>query len=46
MHENNKTGRVAMDLKNGSARVVFREGEIIGAHYQGKKDKAAFFDIL
>jgi CRP/FNR family transcriptional regulator, cyclic AMP receptor protein len=46
MNENNKTGRVAMDLKNGSAQVVFREGEIIGAHYQGKTDKTAFFDIL
>ena len=46
MHENNRTGRVAMDLKNGSAQVVFSDGEVIGAHYHGKKDKAAFFDIL
>jgi len=46
MNENNKTGRVSMNLENGSAQVVFREGEVIDARYKEKIGKAAFFDIL
>ncbi|MBC8317028.1 MAG: cyclic nucleotide-binding domain-containing protein [Desulfobulbaceae bacterium] len=46
IHENSKTGRVSLSLNNGSAQVAFKGGEVVGAHFQGKQGREAFFDIL
>lgn len=46
MHENSKTGRVAFSLNKGPAQVVFKDGEIVAAHYHATQGREAFFDIL
>ncbi len=43
---NQKTGVLSLRLNNGTARISFREGNIIKASYGDKEDKGAFFEIL
>ena len=45
-HMNQKTGVLALQLPRGEARVAFREGCIINAHYHKKTNQAAIFDML
>ncbi|HIP39741.1 MAG TPA: DUF4388 domain-containing protein [Desulfocapsa sulfexigens] len=45
-HMNQKTGVLALELPRGEARVAFREGCIINAHYHKKTNQAAIFDML
>jgi len=46
LNSNQKTGMIDMDLPRGSARVCFREGEIVGASYDKFEGRQAFFEIL
>ncbi len=43
---NQKTGVLSLKLNNGTARISFRDGNIIRASYGNKEDKGAFFEIL
>ncbi|MFZ5573121.1 MAG: DUF4388 domain-containing protein [Thermodesulfobacteriota bacterium] len=43
---NQKTGVLLLKLDNGTARISFRDGNIIKASYGEKQDKGAFFEIL
>lgn len=43
---NNKTGMLTMALSKGSAKVVFRDGSLVGAKYNQREGKEAFFEIL
>jgi CRP/FNR family transcriptional regulator, cyclic AMP receptor protein len=43
---NQKTGRLSLILPGGTARVAFRQGELVGATYKKKSGKAAFFDLM
>lgn len=45
-HMHQKTGVLSMNLHSGKAKVSFREGCIINAHYNGKVHEAAIFAIL
>ena len=45
-HMNQKTGVLSLDLPQGQAKVVFREGCVINAHYRDKSNQAAIFDML
>lgn len=45
-HMHHKTGRLVMDVDNGTARVAFREGEVIDAKFLDFEDKDAFFAML
>ncbi|MDH3330309.1 MAG: DUF4388 domain-containing protein [Desulfobulbaceae bacterium] len=45
-HMHQKTGKLFLDLIEGTARVAFREGAIIGARYGEKEDKDAIFSVL
>lgn len=45
-HMHQKTGVLVMDLAHGEAKVSFREGCIINASYQDKKNEQAIFDML
>jgi len=45
-HMHQKSGRLVMDLAGGKARVSFREGRIVNAQYDGKKNEEAIFSIL
>jgi hypothetical protein len=43
---NQKTGRLSLILPDGTAKVAFRQGELIGATYRQKSGKEAFFDLM
>jgi CRP-like cAMP-binding protein len=43
---NQKTGRLSLILPDGTAKVAFRLGELIGATYRKKSGKEAFFDLM
>lgn len=43
---NQKTGLLDFELSKGGAKVYFREGELVGAVYDNKKSRDAFFEIL
>jgi hypothetical protein len=43
---NQKTGVLTLSLPKGSAELCFRDGDLITAKYNQKKDKEAFFDII
>ncbi len=45
-HMHQKTGVLAMDLAHGEAKVSFREGCIINASYQDKRNEHAIFAML
>ncbi len=45
-HMNQKTGVLSLELPLGDARVCFREGCIINAHYNNENNQSAIFDIL
>jgi len=46
LHMYNKTGVLAMELRDGTGKVSFREGCIINANYAGEKNQEAIFKIL
>ncbi len=46
LNSNQKTGVIDMDLPRGSARVYFRDGEIVHATYDQREGTSAFFEIL
>lgn len=46
LNANQKTGLVDMNLSRGTAHTAFREGELVGAVYDGKTEADAFFAIL
>jgi CRP-like cAMP-binding protein len=46
LNSNQKTGMIDMDLPRGSARVYFRDGEIVHASYDKDEGTSAFFEIL
>lgn len=46
LNTNQKTGAIEMDLSRGGARVLFRDGEIVHASYNGNEGTSAFFEIL
>lgn len=46
LNSNQKTGMIDMDLSRGSARVSFRDGEVVHASYDKLEGKSAFFEIL
>ena len=41
-----KTGKLTLELSQGSAEVSFRDGELIGAKYKHKNGEEAFYEIL
>ncbi len=43
---NQKSGVLTLTLSKGSAELYFREGDLISASYNKKKDKQAFYDII
>ncbi|MDM8524674.1 DUF4388 domain-containing protein [Desulfococcaceae bacterium HSG8] len=43
---NQKTGMLTLELPKGSAKVFFREGELIRASYNKRRDREAFFELL
>ena len=43
---NQKSGVLTLTLSKGSAELYFREGDLIRANYNKKKDKDAFYDII
>lgn len=45
-HMHQKTGEIFLDLLEGTARITFREGAIIGARNGEKEDKDAIFSVL
>lgn len=45
-HMHQKTGKLLLEVSQGTARVAFREGSIIGARYGDREDKDAIFRIL
>ncbi len=45
-HMNQKTGVLNLELPQGQAKVSFREGCVINAHYRNKSNQAAIFDML
>jgi len=45
-HMHQKTGKLLLEMRDGTARVAFREGAIIGARYAELEDKNAIFSIL
>ncbi len=46
LNVNGKTGSVKLTLPGGAAEVIFREGELVGARFDAKRNKEAFYDIL
>jgi len=46
LNVNQKTGRLILQLPKGSASLAFREGELVRAEYNGKKEKDAFYEML
>ncbi len=46
LNVNQKTGLLELNLPRGPAEVVFREGELVGARFNDKGDKDAFYEIL
>lgn len=46
LNYNQKTGRLKLNLSNGSAQCLFNTGSIIHAQYGRKTGKQAFFSIL
>lgn len=46
LNMNQKTGKVLFSLSKGPGEVIFVEGEIVSASYDGEEDKEAFFKIL
>jgi len=46
LHINQKTGVVALELSKGKASICFREGELVGAEYDGLSGEKAFFEIV
>lgn len=46
LNVNQKTGAAELSLKKGTARVCFRNGELINAEYEDSKGSEAFFTIL
>lgn len=46
LNVNQKSGVVKLTLPDGNAEAIFREGELVGARFDGKGDKAAFYEIL
>lgn len=45
-HMHQKTGKLFLEVPEGTARIAFREGAIIGARYGEKEDKDAIFSII
>jgi len=45
-HMHQKTGKLVIDVANGTGRVAFREGAVIGAKFLEYEDKDAFFALL
>jgi hypothetical protein len=45
-HMNQKTGVLSLDLPAGEAKVAFREGCVINAHYRDKENQEAIFAVL
>jgi hypothetical protein len=43
---NQKSGVLTLTLSKGSAELYFREGDLIRANYNKKRDKEAFYDII
>lgn len=43
---NQKTGRLSLILSDGTAILSFRQGELVGATYNEKSGKEAFFEVL
>ena len=46
INSSQKTGRVQLVLDDGTALVVFNEGELVATQYQGVDGKEAFFALL
>lgn len=46
LNVNSKTGSLDLNLPDGPARVIFREGELVGARFNDMADKEAFYAIL
>jgi hypothetical protein len=45
-HMHQKTGKLVLDVANGTGRIAFRDGGIIGAKYMAYEDKEAIFALL
>jgi CRP-like cAMP-binding protein len=43
---NQKTGRLSLILPDGTAKVAFRQGELIGATYRKMNGREAFFELM
>ena len=43
---NQKSGKLSLTLKDGRGDFSFRQGELVGAEYDGRQGKEAFFEIL
>ena len=43
---NQKTGKLSLTLPNGPAELIFKDGDLLGARYDGVKGQDAFFAIL
>ena len=41
-----KTGKLSLTLPEGAAELVFREGDLVHARYNGQEGQEAFFSIL
>ena len=46
INSNQKTGHLKLESAEKTGRIIFNEGEIIGAQYGMNEDKDAFYDIL
>jgi CRP/FNR family transcriptional regulator, cyclic AMP receptor protein len=46
IHMQRKTGAIDFEFSQERARVSFREGDLVGASYRGKKDKEAIIAVL
>ena len=46
INSSQKTGRVQLNFEDGSAVVVFNEGELVKAQYKNSSEKEAFFTLL
>ena len=43
---NQKTGRLSLILPDGTAKMAFRQGELIGAAYKKMNGREAFFELM
>ena len=46
INANQKTGRLKLEVGEQKARLLFNEGELVAAAFNGKEGKEAFYDIL